>query len=248
MPELTWSEWTWVILAAFGVGASKSGLVGVGLFHVVVFAFLFGAKASTGVVLPMLLFGDVCAVAAFRQHARWDYVRRMSLPTGLGVIAGWSLMNTLNESAYKPVIGGIILSLAAMQVVRQWRPDLFAHVPHSTWFVWSLGLLAGFSTMLSNTGGPVIALYLVAVSLPKLDLVGTAAWFFLLLNLYKIPFSVSLGLIRLDTLTLNAVLAPAIVAGLFSGRWLIHRIPQRLFDGLVLAFSSIAALRLVGVF
>ncbi|HLQ44685.1 MAG TPA: sulfite exporter TauE/SafE family protein, partial [Planctomycetaceae bacterium] len=118
MPDFSTTQWALVLLAGFGVGVSKSGFVGVGLFHVVVFAFLFGAKASTGVVLPMLLFGDVCAVAAFRQHARWDYVRRMSLPTGLGVIAGWALMHSLNESAYKPVIGSIILGLAMMQAIR----------------------------------------------------------------------------------------------------------------------------------
>ncbi|HLQ43381.1 MAG TPA: sulfite exporter TauE/SafE family protein, partial [Planctomycetaceae bacterium] len=224
------------------------GFVGVGLFHVVVFAFLFGAKASTGVVLPMLLFGDVCAVGAFRQHARWDYVRRMSLPTGLGVIAGWALMHSLNESAYKPVIGSIILGLAAMQAIRMTRPDCFSQVPHATWFVWSLGLLSGFSTMLANAAGPIIALYLVAVSLPKLELVGTTAWFFLLLNVFKIPFSFGLGLINLNTLSLNAALTPMIVLGLFSGRWLIHRIPQRLFDSLVLAFSALAALRLIGAF
>ncbi len=240
MPDLSTTQWALVLLAGFGVG--------VGLFHVVVFAFLFGAKASTGVVLPMLLFGDVCAVAASRQHARWDYVRRMSLPTGLGVIAGWALMHSLNESAYKPVIGGIILGLATMQSIRMTHPDCFSQVPHATWFVWSLGLLSGFSTMLANAAGPIIALYLVAVSLPKLELVGTTAWFFLLLNVFKIPFSFGLGLINLNTLSLNAALTPMIVLGLFSGRWLIHRIPQRLFDSLVLTFSAVAALRLIGAF
>lgn len=248
MPELTSSEWTLALLAAFGVGVSKSGFAGVGLFHVVVFAFLFGAKKSTGIVLPMLIFGDVCAVGSFRQHARWDYVRKMSLPTGLGVVAGWVLMHSLSESVYKPVIGGIILGLATMQAARMWRPDLFSRAPHAIWFCWSLGMLAGFSTMLANAAGPIIALYLVAVSMPKLELVGTTAWFFLLLNLFKVPFSIGLGLISLDTLTLNAALTPMIVVGLFTGRWLIHRIPQRMFDSLVLGFSAIAAMRLIGVF
>ncbi len=155
-------------------------------------------------------------------------------------------MNSISELAYKPVIGSIILGLAAMQAARMTRPDWFSQVPHATWFVWSLGLLSGFSTMIANAAGPIIALYLVAVSLPKMELVGTTAWFFLLLNVFKIPFSFGLGLIHLDTLTLNAVLTPMIVLGLFSGRWLIHRIPQRLFDSLVLAFSAMAALRLIG--
>jgi uncharacterized membrane protein YfcA len=135
-----------------------------------------------------------------------------------------------------------------MQAARMWRPDWVSDVPHATWFAWSLGLLAGFTTMLANAGGSIIALYLVAVSLPKLELVGTTAWFFLLLNVFKIPFSVSLGLISIKTLTLNAVLIPMIVLGLIAGRWLVRRIPQRLFDSLVLLFSALAAVRLIGVF
>ncbi len=248
MPELTSSQWMLALLSAFGLGVAKSGFAGVGLFHVVVFAFLFGAKQSTGYVLPMLIFGDVCAVAAFRQHARWEYVRSMSLPTALGVVIGWALMNSLSESAYKPVIGSIILGLAAMQTARMWRPTWFEHVPHAAWFAWSLCLIAGFSTMLANAAGGIIALYLVAVSMPKLELVGTTAWFFLLLNLFKVPFSAQLGLIGMDTLMLNVMLTPMIVLGLLAGRWLIHRIPQRQFDSLVLLLSSVAALRLIGAF
>jgi len=248
LPDLTSSQWMLALLSAFGLGVAKSGFAGVGLFHVVVFAFLFGAKQSTGYVLPMLIFGDLCAVAAFRQHARWEYVRSMSLPTALGVIIGWALMNSLSETAYKPVIGSIILGLAAMQAARMWRPGWFEHVPHAAWFAWSLCLIAGFSTMLANAAGGIIALYLVAVSMPKLELVGTTAWFFLLLNLFKVPFSAQLGLISLNTLLLNVMLCPIIVFGLLAGRWLIHRIPQRQFDSLVLLLSSVAALRLIGAF
>ena len=248
MPELSPSEWLLALLSAFGLGVAKSGFAGVGLFHVVVFAFIFGAKKSTGYVLPMLIFGDVCAVAAFRQHARWDYIKSMSLPTAIGVVVGWAVMDSISEAAYKPVIGSIILGLAVMQTARMWRPNWFEHVPHAAWFAWSLCLIAGFSTMLANAAGGIIALYLVTVSMPKLELVGTTAWFFLMLNVFKVPFSVQLGLIAPDTLLLNAVLTPMIVLGLLAGRWLIHRIAQRQFDSLVLLLSSVAALRLIGAF
>ncbi len=247
MPELTAIEWSLALLAAFGVGVSKGGFSGVGMFHVVVFANLFGARASTGIVLPMLIFGDVCAVVAFRQHARWDYVRRMLGPTTLGVIGGWAVMQSLDRNAFEPLIGSIILLLAAMQISRMWRPDWFTRIPHSVWFAWGLGLLAGFSTMLANAAGPIIALYLVAVSMPKLELAGTTAWLFLILNLFKVPFSFNQGLIDQGTLSLNVILVPVIVIGLLAGRWLFARVPQRLFDSLVLAFSALAALRLIGL-
>ena len=76
------------MIGATGIGISKAGLAGVGLVHVIIFAFLFGARDSTGVVLPMLLTGDITAVTTFHQHARWDYIRRMLPPSCVGVVVG----------------------------------------------------------------------------------------------------------------------------------------------------------------
>jgi uncharacterized membrane protein YfcA len=248
MPELSLSQWLLAILAALGIGVGKAGFAGVSMFHVIIFAFLFGARDSTGVVLPMLIVGDVCAVVAFRQHARWDFVRRMLPPAGLGVVLGWAAMHRLSDAAFKPLIGAIILTLCVMQLARMQRPQWFASVPHTAWFAWAMGLLAGLTTMLANAAGPIMALYFLAVALPKLEFVGTSAWFFLVLNLFKVPFSAQLGLIHGGTLLLNAALIPAIVAGLVAGRWLVLRVSQRVFDGLLLAFVAAAALRMLGAF
>jgi uncharacterized membrane protein YfcA len=248
MPDLTPAQWGLALAAAFGLGVGKAGLAGLSLVHVVVFAFLFGARESTGVVLPMLLVGDVCAVSAFHQHARWDYVRRMLPPAGLGIVAGALLMRGLDGAAFRPLIGWIILGLTALQAARMWKPAWLGTVPHAAWFTWAIGLLAGATTMLANAAGPIYAVYALAVGLPKLEMVGTGAWFFFIVNALKVPFSAALGLIHGGTLALNLVLVPAIVSGVLGGRWIVHRVPQRLFDMLLLAFAAVAALRLVGVF
>jgi uncharacterized protein len=248
VPSLSAAEWLLATVAAFGIGIGKAGLAGMSLVHVLIFAFLFGAKESTGVVLPMLLVGDVAAVRAFHQHARWDYVRRMLPPACIGVVIAAWFMRGLSESVYKPIIGWIILALSALQLTRMLRPEWFGNVPHAPAFAWTLGLLAGAATMLANAAGPVFAIYCLAVALPKMELVGTSAWFFLLINAFKVPFSIGLGLIRGQTLVLNAVLIPAIVAGLLAGRWLTRHIPQRVFDLSLLAFAAVAALRLIGAF
>ena len=247
MPDLTPVQWILAVVAAAGIGVGKSGLAGMSLVHVLIFAFLFGARESTGVVLPMLLIGDVCAVRIFHQHARWDYVRRMLPPACIGVVIAAIIMRGLDESVYKPIIGITILALTVLQVVRMYRPGWFGSVPHARWFAWTIGLVAGGATMLANAAGPIFAIYCLAVALPKFELVGTSAWFFFLINAFKVPFSVALGLIHVHTLALNAVLSPAILAGLFIGRWLTARIPQRLFDGLLLTFAAVAALRLIGL-
>jgi hypothetical protein len=247
MPDLTLVQWLLAISAAAGIGMSKSGFAGIGLFHVIVFAFLFGARESTGVLLPLLIAGDIGAVVAFRRHARWDYVRRIVPPTAIGVVAAAAVMSRLDEAMFRPVIGWIVLGLAVLQACRMLRPDWFADVPHSRPFAWSMGIIAGGSTMLANAAGPVVALYCLAVALPKWELVGTTAWFFLLINVFKLPFSIGLGLVRVETLVGTAPLVPAIVLGLFVGSWLTTRIPQRLFDTFLLLFAGAAALRLIGL-
>jgi uncharacterized membrane protein YfcA len=245
LPDFSMSEWLLALLAATGIGVSKSGLPGISLLHVVLFAQLFPGLQSTGVVLPMLIAGDIGAVVLFRRHADWSHVWRTLPPALVGVVIGWWIMSRSRATNFNPVIGGIVLGLAVVQLVRNWRPDLLSHVPHTRGFAWTIGLLAGVVTMLANAAGPVMGLYLLAVALPKEVFVGTAAWFFLLINLFKVPFSAQLGLINGGSLALNALLVPMVVAGLFIGKATIAKLPQRLFDTLIIAFALAAAARLL---
>jgi hypothetical protein len=248
LPSFSLIQWCVAVLAAVGIGVSKAGLPGISMGPVVIFALLFGARDSTGVVLPMLIMGDLFAVTAFRRLARWDYVRRVLPPACLGVVAGAAFMaHVTSNAAFGPVIGGVILLLACLQGVRMLRPAWFGDAPHSHVFAWAIGLAAGATTMLANASGPIMAVYLMAVALPKWEFVGTTAWFFVFINLFKLPFSFGLGLIHGHTLLFNLVLAPAVGAGLLAGRWLVTHVSQKTFDGLILVLIVLAALRLVGV-
>lgn len=244
--ELSLFAWILLAIGAMGIGFSKSGFAGVSLLHVVIFASIFGARTSTGILLPLLIVGDVFSLIAFGKDVQWKHFARLLPPAMLGVVAGSWLMSRLSEDAFKPIVGVIILLLAAMQIYRLSKPNAFEHVPHSAWFAWCLGLLAGVATMLANAAGPIIALYLLAVALPKLELVGTSAWLFLTINLFKVPFSyLALDLINLQTLKVNLILAPAVPIGLLLGSWCIQKINQRTFNLLLLAFTIIASIRLI---
>lgn len=252
LPDFTVAEWVLAGIAALGIGISKSGLPGLSLLHVVVFAQLFPGTASTGVVLPMLIIGDVGAVLLFRRLADWKHVGRTLPPALVGVVMGWALLDwtagtSFAGTGFGRVVGGIILVLAALQLLRDWKPDALASVPHTLLFAWGMGLLAGVTTMVANAAGPVMVLYFLAVALPKETLVGTSAWFFLLINVFKLPFGAHLGLIHRDSLAFNALLVPAIVAGLFLGKALVRRIPQRGFNALILTLVILAAFRLSGL-
>jgi uncharacterized protein len=249
LQQLTLTETLLLILASLGIGFSKSGFAGVSMLHVVIFASVFGAKASSGILLPMLIVGDFCAIKAFGQTVHWKHVSRLLPPTLIGVVLGTVLMRLLEESSIKPIVGSIILGLTALQLYRVWNPKSLTSLPESKWFAWSLGLFAGVATMMANAAGPIVALYLLAVALPKLELVGTGAWLFLAVNLCKLPFSFfALDLISWETLQVNAVFSLAIPVGLIIGAWCVNRIQQRPFNILLLAFTGIAALRLLGLF
>lgn len=248
MPHFTSGEWLLAILAAFCIGLSKSGFLGLGMATVIIFTRLFPAMESTGVLLPLLICGDVGAVIAFRQHADWRQIRRMLPPTAAGIVAAWIVMQHLPGGSFKAVIGWIVLLMTVMQGLRRLRPDLYAAVPHTRRFAWIIGLGSGVTTMLANAAGPIMALYFVAIDLPKLALVGTGAWFFLIVNVFKVPFSASLGLIHGRSLLLNAMLISFVAVGVLCGHRLVGIVSQRLFEGLLLLFTTIASLHLIGLF
>jgi len=248
MPHLSPSDWLLAVLAALCIGLSKSGFSGISLVTIIVMAHLFPPRESTGIVLPMLIFGDFCAVAAFRQHGNWKQIRRMLPPTIVGILVGFGIMHYISNQHFGPVIGSIVLTMVVLQTLRQIKPALYEHVPHTRAFAWTMGGGSGIATMLANAAGPVMSLYLLAINLPKFELIGTSAWFFLIVNLFKVPFSAQLGLIHGQSLLFNLALTPAIALGTFAGRRLITIIPQRLFETLLLIFAGLASLRLIGVF
>lgn len=236
-------QWMLAVVAALIVGISKAGIGGLGMLAVVIFAQLMPAKQATGMVLPLLCIGDIVAVAAYRQHAKWSHVRRLFPWTAAGVLIGYFALDRVNERQARLLIGGIVLTLAVMQVIR--RRVSGHETDHGSWFAPTIGVLAGFTTLVANAAGPLMAVYMLAMRLPKMDFVGTGAVFFLLLNFFKVPFMVHLGLINSASFSLNLLLAPIVVAGAWFGRKLVMRIDQRGFENIALALSIIAGLKLL---
>ena len=216
------------------------------MISILLMAELMPARQSTGVILPLLICGDFLAVSAFRRHVRWPYIVRTLPATVAGIALGYVLLRLpFGEPFYRILIGSIILLLVVIQVIRNRRPALIEEIPAGGPAAIGTGVACGVTTMVANAAGPVMAIYLVAMRLPQYDFVGTAAVFFLIVNLIKVPFSANLGLINSHTLILNAVLVPAVAVGVFTGRTLLAHIPRKLFESLVLILSTLAALKLV---
>lgn len=246
MIELTSWQWAVLAVAAFLTGLSKTGIAGLGVLTVALFANALPARASTGALLPLLLCADLFGVAFFRKHANWPHLWRLFPWVALGVIAGWLALDHVSNAQVQRFIGIIVLVMVALHLWRERQSDqLTARLPHTWWFAALTGFLAGFTTMMANAAGPVMILYLLAVGLPKLAFVGTGAWFFMLVNAFKVPFSINLGLITPASLWMDAALVLPMIPGALLGPLILHRMNQRLFETVMLVLTVIAGMRLL---
>ncbi len=230
-------------VAALLVGLAKNGVPGLGILVVPLMAHAFPPRDSVGVLLPMLITGDLLAILLYRRHAQWRKLLTLLPYVLVGMIgAGWVLSRLDNET-FRPLLGGLILLLLGLELLRMYKR--WHHLPHHPAFTGTVGTAAGFATTLGNAAGPIMNIYLLSRELPKHQFVGTAAWFFFVVNCSKAPLYWHLDMITTDSLRFNLVMIPLIATGAWLGVRLLPVIPQRLFTGLVLGLTAVAALSLL---
>ncbi len=231
-------------LIAFLLGFAKTGLPGMGILAVVLMAgALEQTRLSVGVMLPLLIVADLCAVAIYRSHAQWGLIRRLMPWVLAGVGLGALALDHVRGQSFNVLLGGLVLALLVLDLLRQ-RLGWHA-VPRHPAFAALLGLATGFATTIGNVAGPVMTLYLLSQGLDKNRFMGSMAWFFLLLNSLKVPIFVWQEMITAETLRLDATLLPGVLAGALAGRLAYRHIPQKTFAVLVMALAALSALHLV---
>ncbi|MCX2923221.1 sulfite exporter TauE/SafE family protein [Streptomyces sp. NEAU-W12] len=262
--HLTGWEFAALAFAALLVGFSKTAVSGANTVSLALFAAVLPARASTGVLLPLLIAGDVLAVLTYRRHAHWPTLWRLFPAVAAGVVVGTVFLTWADDEAVGTSIGAILLLMAAVTVWRRRAADRSARTASGAERergerngpdgvasragrvrARSYGVLGGFTTMVANAGGPVMSLYLLSAGFRKLGFLGTSAFFFLIVNTSKVPFSVGLGLIDAESLLLDAALVLFVVPGALLGTWAVGRINQRLFEQLVIAATVVGGLQLL---
>ena len=212
---------------------------------VLLMAQVMPARESTGAVLPLLIVADIFAINAFRQFTVWRHLAKILPAAVLGIVSGWILMPHLTPKVFGPLIGWMVILLIVLTIFQKLSNRLPATAAGHPSIAWPLGWTAGVTTMLANAAGAVMTIYLLACRLPKYEFVGTAAWFFFIVNVIKVPFSASLGLINAHSLLLNLLLVPGIVAGVAAGRFFLGKINQQAFEWLMIALSLAGGVKLV---
>ena len=227
------------------MGASKSGLPGLSILAVPLMAIVFDTKESTGLLLGILIIGDIFAIIYHRQNARWQYVIRLLPATLCGIVAGYYGMRQITNEQLRPIIGVIVLLMLGLNFWRMHRRQKDKNIPAPLWLSFWLGFLAGVTTMMANAAGPVMIIYLIAMRLPKMEFVGTAAWFFFIINWIKVPFSANLGLMSMESIKVDLMMIPFIFIGAISGYFILQKIPQKTFNTIAQLLAAAAAVKLL---
>jgi uncharacterized protein len=243
--QLNALEWSTIMFCGMLIGMSKVGVPGVFMIVVPLLAFIFGARQSTGVLLPILMIGDIFGVAYYRRHANWAHLIKVLPWAMVGLLIALWVGELVNDKQFRTLIA-IMVFLCIGLMMWQDKQKGTNFFPDKWWFAASMGILGGFATMIGNVGGPVFVIYLLAKHLPKNSFIGTGAWFFLIINLSKFPLQLFVwNNISLSTLAIDLLTLPAITLGAILGFKMVKIIPERPYRGFVIAITVISAFLLL---
>jgi uncharacterized membrane protein YfcA len=234
-------NWGLILLSAFIIGLSKAGLKGIDMMNVTIMAIVFGSKASTGIVLPLLCFTDILAVLYYNRHAQWPQFWKLIPWMVIGILVGVYVGKDLDEAIFRKLMAIIIILTVVIMIYLEIRKS--ARIPTNRMFVATMGLSAGFTTMLGNLAGAFSNIYFLAMRMPKNDFIGTAAWVFLVMNLFKLPFQVFYWKnITAVTLKTDLFLLPPLVLGFWAGVRIVSRIRDDNYRQIVILLTLLGAI------
>ncbi|MFA6816395.1 MAG: sulfite exporter TauE/SafE family protein [Lentisphaeria bacterium] len=248
--SLTTYGWFVAIACAGMVGMSKAGLPGLGAVAVPLMAMVFPPKLSTGILLPILIAGDVIGVSYFHRHADWKVLIRIIPMALVGIVIGFFIMRLkcVDDNFIRISIGVLILVLLGFkEILSHLKHDYLANLTPVQGVVVAcfFGVLAGVTTLMANAAGPIMLIYMLVLALPKNVLIGTSAWYFMVLNLTKFPFMIKLGLISKESLLFNAKLVPFVIVGCVIGIVISKKMSSKSFEKWIVFLTVIAALKLL---
>ncbi len=246
MGDLTVTAWALLAIGAVVVGVSKTALPGAATLAVAIFAGVLPARHSTATLLVLLIVGDALALLLYRRHADWPTLLKLAPAVLAGLVLGAVFLSLADDTGVRKTIAIILLVLVGFTLWLRSRGDASALVGGGGRAVRAgYGTLGGFTTMVANAGGPVMSMYFLAARFEVKAFLGTAAWFFAIVNIAKLPFAIGLGLLTPQSLLIDLVLVPAVLIGAFIGRLIADRIDQLVFERIVFVLTVVAALSLL---
>lgn len=244
-PDLTTGFLILFLLVALLLGMAKAGLSGLGLAVIPIMALIFGAKESTGVILPMLIAADIMAVVYYHRHAVWKHIFIILPWVAAGIFIALITGNMINDNQFRVVMLSVVWIMLILMVLSDLRKKKEDGVPHNMFFKGFLGLAGGFSTMIGNSAGPVFTLYFLAMRLPKKEFIGTSAWLYLIMNTGKLPLQALVWKnITITSLILGLISIPVIALGIFIGIHVVNLFSETFYRYFVIVTTIVSSLLL----
>lgn len=239
--QLTFVEVAIVLSVALFIGMAKTGVHGTGILAVPMLATVFGGQKSSGILLPILVLGDIMGVIYYHRHASWHHLKLLFPWAAAGVVLGTIVGSYINDQVFK-LIMGIIIAISVMIMIWLERSGRQDKIPTNKIFARSTGIVGGFSSMVGNLAGSVMGIYLLSTRLPKNAYIGTAAWFFMVVNWFKIPFHVFVWhTIGWNTVWFGLTTLPVILLGAFLGVVIIKKISEKNYRWFIIGMTLVAA-------
>ncbi len=243
--NLTFLQWIIVLICGIMIGFTKTSIGGLTMIIIPILAGIFEARPSVGLLLPMLMMGDVFAVKYYKHNVEWTYLKRLLPWTLAGIIIGLLVGNYISDRQFKITMAIIILSGLGIMIWQGYKQDSIK-IPTQWWFAMLTGLAGGFATMIGNAAGPIMSVYFLAMLLPKYGFIGTRAWFFMIVNLIKLPLHIIVWkTINIQTLVFNVAMFPAIAIGAVVGYQIVKLIPEKPYRYIIIILTAIAAIKLL---
>jgi uncharacterized membrane protein YfcA len=208
------------------LGLSKGGFAGVGMVATPLVALVLPPLQAAALLLPILILQDAISIWVYRRD--WDgHNLRIMLPGAVaGVCLAWLLAAHVSDAFIRLAVGFIGIAF----VLNAW----FGRTPHKgmepnarSGLFW--GGVSGFTSTLSQAGGPPFQVHVLPQRLPKMTLVGTTTMFFAAVNAMKVVPYLALGQFSTRNLATSAVLLPLAVVTNFLGVWVVRQTPTELF-------------------
>lgn len=231
------------MITALFAGITKAGMPGLGITLPPLMAFSVPGRDSIGLMMMLMIVGDIFAIAYYRHHANFKLLKRLLPCAAMGIMLGALLLARLDNESIRPVLGILVSILLGIEMIRR-RSNLERFCDHPI-LAGLTGLLAGFCSTIGNVAGPILAMYLMMLRLPKHEFMGITAWFFFIVNLTKMPIYISLDVIRIETFQTALWLAIFVGVGAFVGIRLFRVLSQQYFDGMILFFTALTAILLI---
>ncbi len=239
--QLSALDWLFIFLAALTLGMGKGGIKGLGVIIVTLMALVFGSKASTGILIPLMILADILAVIYYHRHTQWFYLRKL-LPTMIiGVLLGVWFGNMISINLFKDIMAVLILITVVIMIGMERKKA--NGIPKKQLFSSTTGLLAGFTSMIGNLAGPMANVYFLAMKLPKNEFIGTAAWLFFIINVFKLPFHIFVwNTVTKESLLIDALLIPGILIGFYIGVTVVKLIRDTTYRKFIYLVTAVGAL------